>query len=183
MPTAENKQTKKDNIDVSTFLSDLNSAINFRSSRSRNRNTTKRFYYTCGSTNILLEKNLSVENISKRSINKIPHCQEWHEGIISVRGTIVPVINMAKFLEDTVNTKEKQGKKETQFLLINHDEHQPIVLQIDELPTMTNIKNYSTKKAPSKSPNWYQSKLIDDDTHTIIKVDHNKLLNLIIQEQ
>ncbi len=188
MTTAAKESSKeKNNSDVSTFLSDLNSAIDFRSSSRRSRrDSINRFYYTVGSANFLLEQNLDAENITKREINKIPHCKEWHEGIISVRGTIMPVINMETFLKDKIDigSEEKEKKKhisKKNFLLVNHDEYPSVVLLVDELPRMVNIKDYSTQKVPNSPPDWIKSNL--EGNNTIIEVDHSKLLNQIIKEQ
>ncbi len=190
--TSANKNQSNKTDDVSTFLSDLNTAIDSRSSSRRgHRNAINRFYYSVGTTNILLEQHLNVENISKRTINKVPHCKEWHEGIISIRGTIVPVINIKKFLQDKatieVKHRDKENNEDTknnteQFLLMTHTQHPPIVFLIDKLPKMINIKDYTRERKPKKTPSWHTKQLISDNL-TIVEADHNKLLKQIIKEQ
>lgn len=177
----EKESIKSSSNDVTSFLSNLNSAIDSRASSNRTQESTvNRFYYSVGSVNFLLERNLKVENISPSTINRVPQLQAWYEGIISVRGTIMPVINMHKFLKGQIDLEEtKSNDDEAHFLMLDHAGHTPIVLLIDKLPATVNIKMYKKKNAPKNSPEWFEHTLENDD-NIIINVNHNNLLEQLV---
>ena len=183
MTTADvKKETTKKSSDVSTFLSNLNSAIDSRaSSTDAQENTINRFYYSIGSLNFLLEQKLKVENISPNSISKVPHTQTWYKGIISIRGTIMPVISMHEFLKNRIDYKETNTNKESHLISINHAEFTPIALLIDKLPETVDITTYKTKKAPENSPRWFENTL-EKENNLIINVNHKSLLEQIAKQ-
>ena len=180
MTTADvEKETTKKSTDVSTFLSNLNSAIDSRaSSIDVQSNAVNRFYYSIGTLNFLLEQELKVENISLGSINKVPHAQAWYEGIISVRGTIMPVISIHKFLKGQINYEETKSNKESHLIILDHAELTPVALLIDKLPETVDIATYKTKKAPENSPRWFEHTL-EKENNLIINVNHKSLLEQI----
>jgi len=182
MAITKDKPQEKKEVDVSTFLSDLNSAINNRSSANEEQKTIiNRFIYSIGSASFLLEQDLKVENISPKKVNLVPHSMDWFEGIISIRGTIMPVINLYKFLDDKIDLK-KATKDQTHYLLLDHRDHKPVVFLIDKLPEVLDLEEYTHKKAPTNAPDWFIETLEKDNKH-IIKVNHKKLLDQLISLQ
>lgn len=166
--------------DASTFLSDLNSAIKNRSSSSEEQKTiVNRFVYSIDSASFLLEPDLKVENISPKTINHVPHSEIWYEGIISIRGTIMPVINLSRFMNGKIDLGNSQKTKK-HFLLLDHKEHNPVVILIDKLPEVVDIEEYSTLQAPASTPSWHIETL-EKDNKKILKLDHKKLLNQLIK--
>ena len=165
-----------DTYSSSSYSSVLNSAVDSTKRRSLS-NTNNRFYYTVGNHNLLFEKNLKVENLSATTINKVPHAPDWCTGIISVRGVIMPVVNMHTFLNSELKLKEKyiQSKK-TYLLMIEHNNHAPIILQIDKLPEIININDYTYSRSANNSPDW-QGKTWKNSTNKLFEIDHDKLLN------
>ena len=182
MAITKDKPQDNKEVDVSTFLSDLNSAINNRSSSNEEQKTIiNRFIYSIGSASFLLEQDLKVENISPKKINLVPHSLDWYEGIISIRGTIMPVINLYKFLVDKIDLKKtKKGK--THYLLLDHKDHKPVVITIDKLPEVIDLQECTYKKASTTSPDWFIETLEKDDKR-IIKVNHKKLLDQLVSLQ
>lgn len=165
----------------SSYTSILNSALNSKR-RKRYNDMSNRFFYSVGDLNFLFEKDLKVENLSGLTINKIPHAPEWCLGIISVRGVIIPVVNMHTLLKDELKklkhkTKNKQNKK-PYLLMVEHNNHAPIILQIDKLPEVINIKDYTYSKSANNSPNW-QGKTWENSTNKLFEINHNLLFNTI----
>jgi len=170
-----------DTTEQSSYTSILNSALN-STKRKRYNDASNRFFYSVGNLNFLFEKDLKVENLPEMTINKIPHAPEWCSGIISVRGVIIPVVNMHIFLKDELEkskhkTKNKQNNK-TYLLMVEHSNHAPIILQIDKLPEIINIKDYTYLKSANNSPNW-QVKTWKNSTNKLFEINHDILINTI----
>jgi chemotaxis signal transduction protein len=165
----------------SSYTSVLNSAINSTKRRSRN-SSNNRFFYTVGNNNFLFEKELKVENLASTIINKVPHTPKWCKGIISVRGVIMPVMDMRTLVNNEQKNKPKEDvqkrKSKIYLLMIEHKNHAPIILQIDKLPEMVNIKDYTYSRSANNSPNW-QGKTWKNSSNKLFEVDHDKLFNSI----
>ncbi len=165
----------------SSYTSVLNSAINSTKRRSIN-NSSNRFFYTVGNNNFLFEKELKVENLPSTIINKVPHTPKWCKGIISVRGVIMPVMDMRTLVNNEQKNKPKEDvqkrKRKTYLLMIEHKNHAAIILQIDKLPEMVNIKDYTYSRSANNSPNW-QGKTWKNSSNKLFEVDHDKLFNSI----
>jgi chemotaxis signal transduction protein len=183
---ASNKVNQEHNgKDASTSYTDaLNSAIN-STRRKSIKDISNRFFYTVGDNNFLFEKELKVENIPLTSINKVPHTPEWCKGIISIRGVIMPVVDMHSIINNdenqkaTITTTSKNKLKNKPYLLmIEHKNHDPIILQIDKLPERVNIKDYTYSRSANNSPDW-QGKTWKNSTNKLFEVDHDKLFNSI----
>ncbi len=182
-------QTLKNNNKINhknetTFLQKLNTkaGINTESDTENNETSTVnyRFYYSVGSFNILLEQDIKAENLSLDKIYELPHPASWCVGIVNVRGIIVPVVDMNILLETTQKTATKKSK----HLLLQHEDFSPIVLQIDELPTMIDFDNYSIeetiKEATEKPPSW-SIKHLQYESNIIHEVNHKDLLKQLLK--
>lgn len=182
MAITKDKPQENKEVDISTFLSNLNSAINNRSSSNEEQKTIiNRFIYSIGSASFLLEQDLKVENVSPKKVNLVPHSPDWYEGIISIRGTIMPVIDLYKFFVDKIDLKKtKKGK--THYLLLEHKDHKPVVISIDKLPEVIDLEDYTLRKASTTTPDWLIGTLEKDNKH-IIKVNHKKLLDQLASLQ
>ena len=168
-----------DTNEKTSYTSLLNSALNSKK-RKRYNDASNRFYYSVGDLNFLFETDLKVENLSDTTINKIPHAPEWCSGIISVRGVIVPVVNMHILLKDELKKskhKTKQ-KKRPHLLMVEHGNHEPIILQIDKLPEIINIKDYTYSRPENNSPDW-QGKTWKNSTNKLFEINHDLFLNSI----
>jgi chemotaxis signal transduction protein len=130
-----------------------------------------RFFYTIGLFNFLLEENIKVENLYEFTVNKVPHAPEWCSGITTIRGNIMPVVNMHVFLKTGTNTTPRKKK----LIMLEHKNYSPIVFEIDKLPEVLAINHYTTVKTPEKSPIWLK-KALKNDTHTIYEINHLELL-------
>jgi chemotaxis signal transduction protein len=176
----EKSDSKKINTnEQSSYTSILNSALN-STKRKRYNDSSNRFFYSVGDLNFLFETDLKVENLSDITINKVPHAPEWCSGIISVRGVIIPIVNMHILLKDELKklkNKTKQNKK-PHLLMVEHDNHAPIILQIDNLPKVINIKDYTYSRSTNNSPDW-QGKTWKNSTNKLFEINHDLLFNTI----
>jgi len=172
-------QKNIDTITKTSYTSILNSALNSKE-RKRYNDASNRFYYSVGNLNFLFESDLKVENISDTKINKVPHAPNWYTGIISVRGVIVPIVNMHTLLKDKLKKTKNQIKqnKKPYLLMIEHSNHDPIILQIDTLPKIINIKDYTYSRSENNSPSW-QGKTWKNSTNKLFEIDHDLFLNTI----
>jgi len=169
--------------DINSYTSILNLAID---SNKQKKATHKinRFFYSVGEHSFLFEQSLKVENVSLSAINNIPHTPEWCTGIVSVRGVIMPIVNMRLILKNEFkkvknkNIDNNKGGNKTYYLMVEHKQHAPIILQIDALPEMINIKDFTYSKPLKSLPNWIE-KTWKNTTSKLFEVNHDKLFNTI----
>ena len=173
----EKAKSKTINTDEkSSYTSILNSALN-SSQRKKYNDSSNRFFYSVGDLNFLFETDLKVENLPETTINKVPHAPEWCTGIISVRGVIVPVVNMHIILKDQIK-KVKNKSKKPYLLKVEHKNHAAIILQIDKLPEIINIKDYTYSTSANDSPAW-QGKTWKNSINKIFEMNHDTLFDSI----
>lgn len=185
MATVEKQTTENTSINTSSFISNLQSAIDISESMpEENKNKESRYFYRIGTQNYLLEQDIKVEFLTKSKVNKIPFLSKWHKGILSIRGVVMPVIDLHMFLEEKSNKskKEEDNNKQPSLLMIDHKNHTPIVFEIDQLPKLINFKEFKVTKSPKAKPVW-QKKHLSDGNQTIVQIDHKELLNQIIKAQ
>jgi len=143
----------------------------FKPSKKNKSYHQRRFFYTIGLFNFLLEKNIKIENLYEYSVNNVPHAPKWCSGITSIRGNIVPIVNMHFFLKTGINVEPKKKK----LIMLEHKKYAPIVFEIDKLPEVVSIDHYAVMKAPNKSPLWLK-KMLKNETNTIYEINHSELL-------
>ncbi len=158
---------------TSSFISSLNSKIGL--SNKPSNEATRRFYYTIGEFNILIEADLKVENLTELIINKVPNIPAWCSGIVSVRGVIMPVINMHNFLDT-----KKQNTANDNYMMLEHKDYAPIIFITDNLPSMVKLDKYSKRKHIENTPNWVKHRLSDGRT-SIFDANHSQLLQHFTQ--
>jgi len=137
-----------------------------------------RFFYTIGLFNFLLEESIKVENLYEFTVNSVPYAPEWCSGVISIRGNIMPVVNMHVFLK-TGKSTDSQNKK---LIMLEHKNHSPIVFEIDKLPELISINNYIAALIPKKSPSWLK-KALKNEKNIIYEVNHSELLRQLKNSQ
>ena len=134
------------------------------------------FSYTVDGFNILLERDLKTEIIEQRNIFPIPHAPSWCSGMISLRGKLIPVLNLHGLL---ANSTQAAGK----WLLVVESQPLPqIAIRIDSLPSQRQIEpNDFTAVSGDALPNW----LIQQCTlsgHTFYRANHHELFEQLIHE-
>ncbi len=167
------------NIELSeeglSYTSILNSAID-STKRKKTRNRINRFIYSVGEYNFLFEQELKVENLANTSVSKVPHAPKWCLGIANVRGNIIPIVDMHILLKQELKYSSKENSKKL-LLMIEHKNHAPIIFQIDKLPEIIDINNYTTGIAKDL-PSWIKCTW-KNSSNKLYEVNHDELLNLI----
>ncbi|MCF6189511.1 MAG: chemotaxis protein CheW [Cocleimonas sp.] len=180
---AEKSNVKLESTEASSYTSILNSAIH-STKLTNKRDRINRFFYTVGEHNFLFEQDLKVENLPLTTANKVPHAPDWCIGIISVRGIIMPIVDMHKILESefkkTKNKKNINNKEQhkSHFIMIEHKQHAPIILQIDKLPETVNIKDFTYAKPLKSLPDWIE-RTWKNSKNKLFEVNHNELFKII----
>ncbi len=174
MPTADVESiTLADDQKTSSFSTDLKSEIDTRVSEETDENKkTGQFFYSIGTYNLLLEQGIKVENLSNIMINEVPHSPDWCKGITNIRGIIMPIVNMHSFLQTT--KKKAVSTKNQKLLMLEHKNHSPIIFQIDHLPELVFIEDYSAVKTSKKTPDWLTESMSNGKT-TIHITNHDTL--------
>lgn len=106
---------------------------------------------------------------------KIPNMPEYIEGVINLRGKVIPVLNLAhKF-----NLEAKEENDETRLIVLNIGESKMLAAKADEVTEVLTIRDDNIEKI---------SKIASDDTDTclegiakmkerlIILLDSNKIM-------
>lgn len=158
---------------TSTRNFNKNNSIFIKKSRKEEGGIYKnyRFFYTVGLFKFLLEGDIKVENLHEYTINAMPYAPEWCSGVISVRGIIMPVVNMHIFLKTGVGTSPKKSK----LIVLEHKSHSPIALMIDKLPEVIFTDDYMSEKVPDNSPEWLR-KILKNKDHIVYEINHSELL-------
>ncbi len=185
MTSAEQVLNKDQSFDVESFSSSLKSAIDFSALEPDKKDLPiNRYYYKVGNYNLLLEQKIKAENLGNLKINQVPFMPDWHQGIVSVRGNVVPVIDIHQYItaKTDINTNNVERPKKTYHMMLEHNGFSPIIFTIDELPKLVNFKPYKKIRTSKKIPKWMVQNHKNNES-TIMQVNHRKLLNDLINDQ
>ena len=135
-----------------------------------------KFYYTVAEYNILLESGIKTEIIEKMDVFPIPRAPIWCQGMISLRGKLIPVVGLHKLLSDS-----KQSA--SNWLLVLEKEPYPqLAIRIDRLPQQQFFENQHSQTIDAeKLPSWLKS-VIEISGTKIYEADHTELFDQLIQE-
>jgi len=98
-----------------------------------------RYGYTISNMNFLVPEDTVSEIIQDTNIFDLPNSPPWIEGLINLRGNIIPVMNLDKFLKSFNNNKA------TKILVLNNsDEKKSIAIIINELPVSLELNESKT---------------------------------------
>lgn len=185
MATAEHAITAEKPFDVESFSSSLRSAIDISALEPDKKDLPiNRYYYTVGNYHFLLEEKIKAENLDKLKINQVPFMPKWHQGIVSVRGSVVPVIDMQQYVlsKTDVNMNNLDKPQKAYYLMLEYDGFSPIIFKIDALPKLVNIKPYKKIRTSKKIPKWMVQNHKNKKS-TLMQVNHRMLLNELINDQ
>ena len=134
------------------------------------------FYYTAADHNILLESDIKTEIVDQLTIFPMPHAPTWCSGMVSLRGKIIPVLDMAHMLGT-------EPKSNARWLLILESTPLPLIaIKIDKLPSRLSYSEDQVGIIESGHyPNWLTS-IIKTEDLTLFKADHNTLFQQLIDE-
>ncbi len=107
-----------------------------------------------------------VENIERTSdITSVPFTEGFIEGVINLRGEIIPVINVRKRL----GIEDKEFDKNSRIIILKYNEYN-IGLLVDESYEVLQISEESIEKAPNKSDEEDYIEFIGKDNGRIIMI-------------
>lgn len=134
------------------------------------------FYYTAASHNILLESDIKTEIVEQLTIFPMPHAPAWCNGMISLRGKIIPVVDIAYVL----NTEHKT---EANWLLILESSPLPqVAIKIDRLPARLSYTEDDIEAIDQgQYPNWLLESVKTSEL-TLFKANHGALFQQLIDE-
>jgi len=106
-----------------------------------------RYGYTISNMNFLVPRDTVSEIIQDTNVFNLPNAPAWVDGLINLRGNIIPVMNLDKLLKNFNN------EKTTNILVLNNsDENESIAVIINELPVSLELNGSetTTKKYPAE---------------------------------
>lgn len=92
-----------------------------------------RYGFRLGEINFLINEFTMCEVVKKPIIYPIPNTPSWIQGLINLRGILVPVLNIKKHIE-----QDNDDKKSDTLLVIDRGER-AVATFIDDLPNSINI--------------------------------------------
>lgn len=111
-----------------------------------------RYGFRLGRINFLINKFAMCEVIKKPTIYSIPNTPSWIQGLINLRGVLVPVLNIKKLIEQT------NGDEKNNTLLVIDKGERAFAAFIDALPDSINLDD-----------NDFTKTTIPDDISEILK--------------
>jgi len=168
--------------DNETTISKLNTAVGLDTFDAETKSTSSNYYYSSGSFNFILDKGFKPETLENIDLTSVPFLPNWHKGIISIHGLIMPVIDIIAFARTQNIEIEESNANKTYLLKLEHKDYSPIVFKLDSLPRLVNTDNYKNKKADNSSPRWIKNYLKNEST-ILAFIDHQKLFDQMIKTQ
>lgn len=146
------------------------------------KSVNNNYFYSSGSFKFILDKGFKPETLELTSLTAVPFLPEWHLGIVSIHGLIMPVIDILAFgRTQKVNIQENDTKK-SYLLKLEHNNYSPIVFKLDALPQLINIDDYIKSRAEKNAPDWIKHYIKNNST-IFAFIDHQKLFDQMINTQ
>lgn len=144
------------------------------------QNEQTNYYYSSGSFNFIFDKGFKPETLEDIELTSVPFVPDWHKGIVSVHGLIIPVIDILSFVKSqNLELSEERTSKKSYLLKLEHKSYSPLVLKLDALPLLINVDNYKKTSADQSSPKWLKYYL-ENESSKVAFIDHKELFNQII---
>ncbi len=99
-----------------------------------------RYGYKVSKMNFLVPEKTVSEVIQNPNIFFLPNSPAWIEGLINIRGNIIPVMNIDKLLKNL-----KSEKLTTVLVLNKSDKETTIAIMISDLPVSLELSDTKTK--------------------------------------
>lgn len=98
-----------------------------------------RYGYNISDMNFLVPERMVSEIIQSPNIFDLPTSPSWIEGLINVRGNIVPVMNIGKLLKEVIDDKTNI------ILILNSKDNEPSIgIIINDLPVSLEVNESKT---------------------------------------
>ena len=177
------KTISKNILDIEKFKSTINKNIDTESEQFNKNREDFSYYYSSGSFNFMLEKGFKAEALECSELTKVPFLPIWHEGILSIHGLILPVIDIFEFARSQDLKVTKNNKNDNIYLLkLEHSSFKPLVLKLDSIPQLINTKKMKEVNQNSSKANWIKNYL-ENKSVKLAQIDHKKLFEQLINNQ
>jgi twitching motility protein PilI len=113
------------------------------------RHLNLRYGINIGSQNLLFDKSILCEATINTNVYPIPNIPPWLNGMINLRGNLIPV-----FIIDNFITDDKKEEKKNKVVFVIGEGTNAVGLLIDELPVAVEIdeKNIESISPPDNTP-------------------------------
>ena len=123
----------------------------------------------------------NVENIERHiEITRVPYTKTFIQGVINLRGNIIPVINVRK----RFGLEEDETSKDSRIMILNHNDL-IVGLLVDASSEVLQISDENIELAPRVLGNDddYVSSIGKDNGRIIMILDIGKLLEIVDIEE
>lgn len=117
-----------------------------------------------------------VENIEKHTeITRVPYTKKYIQGVINLRGNIIPVLNVRK----RFNLEDKSADKDSRIMIINHHDLK-VGLLVDASSEVLQMSPENIEAAPkvTGADDDYVAEIGKDNGRIIMIIDLERLLEL-----
>lgn len=161
--------------------SEINTIVEQEAKTKTNREDLS-YYYSSGNFNFIFEHGFKPETLETIELTKVPFLPDWYDGIISIHGLIMPVIDILKFAQNQNLDVTPSPNKRNYLLKLEHPDHKPIVFKLESIPQLVNMTQLEEVETDDNSPEWINNYL-QNDSIKLAFVDHNKLFDELITKQ
>lgn len=132
-----------------------------------------RFCYRVGKHTLLLESAVSTEVLTGQAIYPLPFTPDWCGGLTSVRGDLLPVVDMHRILQQPLIPRQRQ------MLLVKHEQLPPVVLTCDGYPRLLKLPDSGLDtRHTGNFPAWITGAM-QHEGQWLLEADHGRLLRQI----
>ncbi len=102
-----------------------------------------RYGIIIGNQHLLFDKSILCEATINTTVYSIPNVSPWLSGMINLRGNLIPVFKIDKFLAE-----KKTSERENKVVFVIDEGIDAVGLLINELPVAVEIDEESTESIP-----------------------------------
>jgi twitching motility protein PilI len=108
------------------------------------------FGFRVGKLGFMVSIDMFCEVLDRYQVNQLPNVQPWFNGLINLRGNLVPVFD----LRHVLNEREGESKKRRLFVIGRGEK--AVALWIDNYPEIINIVQMHLLNQPPELPAFFQ---------------------------
>ena len=138
--------------------------------------TLSQFYYSIDEYEILLESTAKTEIVEQRTIYPIPHAPEWCEGMVSLRGKLIPIVNIHLLLGRSLKDKSSW------LLIIETGDLPAAAVRIDKLPSQHQIQVDAFQKMTGDIMPFWIKRFVEIEEKPVYEADHTVLFQSLIMQ-
>lgn len=138
--------------------------------------TLSQFYYSIDEYEILLEPTAKTEIVEQRTIYPIPHAPEWCQGMVSLRGKLIPIVNIHHLLGRSLKDKSHW------LLIIETGDLPAAAVRIDKLPSQHQIQVDAFQTMTGDTMPFWIKRFAEIEEKPVYEADHTVLFQSLIMQ-